>query len=275
MITKIISKITKPFSRKGLRGIPLVKIFYRFLVYLLNPIKIQGQKMFLDPEDELGLLTRPDYEDYEVEIYKRTVKEKGTVLDIGANIGYHTLIFAKLVGPEGKVYAFEPDPINFHYLKKNILINNHKNIIPIQKAVSSETEKGRLYLTSSKTHRKIYELEENLPSIEIETIKLDEYIQEKIDFIKMDIEGSEGMALEGMTSLLKKNKPLKIIMEFVPSWIEKTGIEPIGCLRKIIESGFKIYKINAKERKLEFIEELEGICGKNKEKGAYLFCVKK
>ena len=67
-------------------------------------------------------------------LVKRIVRNGDIVVDIGAHIGYYTLIFARLVGPKGKVFAFEPEPNNFNLLIKNIKINGYKNIIPVQKA---------------------------------------------------------------------------------------------------------------------------------------------
>ena len=77
---------------------------------------------------------------------KQEVKEGNNVIDIGANIGYFTLLFAKLVGPNGKVFAFEPDPTNFSILKKNIEENNYDNVILSQKAISDKTETTKLFL---------------------------------------------------------------------------------------------------------------------------------
>lgn len=84
--------------------------------------------MFLEATDCLGLLTHEIHEPLMTEIIKRETKEGDVVLDIGAHIGYYTLMFARLVGKEGKVFAFEPDPDNFTLLKKNIEINRDQRL---------------------------------------------------------------------------------------------------------------------------------------------------
>ncbi len=78
------------------------------------------------------------------------IKPGQTVIDVGANIGYYnTLQFAKLVGPTvSRVYAFEPDPDNFALLRKNVAQNGYANVVCIQKAVSDQTSKLKLFRNS-------------------------------------------------------------------------------------------------------------------------------
>ena len=72
-------------------------------------IEIDGQKLFLDKEDSLLLSTRKNnYDRFEIECLKQIIKKGDTVVDLGANIGYYTLILAQLVGKSGHVHAFEP-----------------------------------------------------------------------------------------------------------------------------------------------------------------------
>ncbi len=107
-----------------------------------NFAEVQGQKMFLDKKDVLGLSINGVYEPLETKLVRKEVKKSDVVLDIGANIGYYTLILAKLVGKKGRVFAFEPDPTNFALLKKNISINGYKNVILVPKAVAGKTRRG-------------------------------------------------------------------------------------------------------------------------------------
>jgi len=213
--------------------------------------------MFVEPADGLELLIKPFHEEFETEIFKKEIKKGDTVLDLGAHIGYYTLLAARLVGAKGKVFAFEPEPTNFALLKKNIEINNYQNVIPVEKAVSNKNGKGRLYLKEKKTQNRIYDSQENDPFIEIETVKLEDYIKEKVDFIKMDIEGSEVMAAKGMTSLFQKNQQIKIMTEFYPRLIEKSGENPLEFLKLLKKCGFSLNKINSQDKKIEPIEDLE------------------
>ena len=215
--------------------------------------------MFVEPGDGLELLIKPSHEEFETEIFKKEIKKGNIVLDLGAHIGYYTLLAARLVGVKGKVFAFEPEPTNFALLKKNIEINNYQNVIPIQKAVSNENGKGRLYLKEKKTQNRIYDSQEKDPFIEIETIKLEDYIKEKVDFIKMDIEGSEAIATRGMIALFQKNQPMKMIIEFYPNLIKKSGEDPLEFLKLLKKYDFSLEKINSQDKKLEPVENLEEI----------------
>ena len=85
-------------------------------------------KMFLHPNDGLRLSIRGIYDKYGTIIIKRNVKKNDVVIDLGAHIGYYTLMMAKLVGESGKVFAFEPEPRNLVLLKKNIKVNCYNNI---------------------------------------------------------------------------------------------------------------------------------------------------
>jgi FkbM family methyltransferase len=275
-ILKTFRKAVKPFLQiEGIGNFYPVKLGYKFLINLFNPIEIQGSKMFISPRDGLGLLITPIHEEFETELFKREVKRGDVVLDLGAHIGYYTLLAAKIVGEKGKVYAFEPDPGNYGLLKKNIEANGYKNVIAVQKAISNKTEKGRLFLRGDGVSRRLYDANHKYSSIETETVKLDDYFKDydgKINFIKMDIEGSEGNAVKGIIGLLKRNGALKMIMEFRPENIRESGADPLETLETLIGFGFKLYNLNSDKRSLELVSEPKSICGD--EIKTYLFCVK-
>lgn len=198
---------------------------------------VQGHKMFLD-QSSIDLSIKEISEPLVTELVKNEIKKGDVVLDIGANIGYYTLIFAKLVGEEGKVYAFEPDPNTFALLKKNIEVNKYQNVILEQKAVSNKTGKIKLYLSSYSVDNRTYDSGDDRKCIEIESIRLDDYFKnydKKISMIKMDIQGAENTAVEGMTTLLEKNEKLRVITEFWPIGLRRSGTEPEKFLKLLEE----------------------------------------
>lgn len=259
---------------------PIRVIFY-FLHRYLHPdvVQVENHQIFLDPKDSLYLSINPAWDKHVVEFVKKEVKKEDTVLDIGANIGYFTLLFARLVGEHGKVFAFEPHPVNFGLLKKNICINNYSNVILNQKAATNKTGVVELFL-HRKSHggHSLYKGRYTNTSTKVEAIRLDDYFKNydgKIDFIKMDIEGSEGEAFLGMLSLLKKNDHIKIVTEFAPFMLRASSVQPEEYLRLLVEQGFKLFAINEQTAVAEPIT-IDELIPKCRDNGSliYLFCVK-
>lgn len=216
---------------------------------------IDGHQMLLDSKDSLNLSIFGVYEPLETELIKKIIKTGDTVIDIGANIGYYTLILARLVGKEGKVFAFEPEQSNFCLLNKNIKINNYNNIKAIKKAVSNKTGQTDLYISEeNKGDHKIYYSGDNRQSVKIDVTRLDDYFLDfkgEINLVKIDIQGAEGGAIEGMNKILQKNKNLKIISEFWPKGLKDFGTDGKDFLQFFSNKDFKIYQIEEKIKKIK------------------------
>ena len=217
---------------------------------------VQGSKMFLDPGDSLDLSINGVYGELDTKIIREEIHEGDIVIDVGANIGYYTLIFAQLVGSSGKVFAFEPEPKNFEILKKNIEINNYPNIVAEQKIVSDKSGIVKLFIAEHGIvgHR-INQQKSSQKFIEIESIILDNYIKKlnldnKINFIKIDVEGSEPKVLEGAKEIMQKSNQLKIFTEFNREAVKKYSVEPKEMIDLLYRNGFKIYLPNYKENKI-------------------------
>lgn len=273
-------KSVKLISGRGIGGFYPVRTIDKFITSHLRPklVEVHGHKMFIDARDTLGLAVGA-YEPLQTELVKKIIKTGDVVLDIGANIGYYTLIFAKLVGEKGKVFAFEPGPSNFTLLKKNVEINGYQNVTSVQKAVSNKTGKIRLYLSHSITGHRIYDTHDGRKFIEIEVVRLDDYFKNykgRIDFIKIDIEGAEGAAIRGMSSLLRKNKNLKIVTEFNPRRLKEFGLEPGRYLKLLLKHGFKLSNVDEQKKKIEPTDIAELLKTYTPEKGNYtnLLCAR-
>ncbi len=242
-----------------------------------NFVEVEGHKMYLDPLDSLRISIYKSYEELETKLVKDIVKNGNVVVDIGANIGYYTLLFAKLVGEKGKVFAFEPEPNNFDLLKKNIEINGYKNINLINKAVSNKSGKIKLYLNDVNTscHSLIAENPNN-QYIEIDSIKLDDFfeINQKIDFIKIDVEGAELESLKGMSNLLNQNNDTKILLEFNPSMLKSFGVTPQEYLNLLMDFNFKIYELDENTENLKQIKSPGDLAKINLGKCTNLLCIK-
>src|SRR3989344_838016 len=258
----IFKKIVGKFHGKNLGKIPGLRWLRQFLFERLKPQKItlidvQDFKLFIDPRDQgvaQYLLLYGIFGEYETELIKNLVKPGMVVIDVGANIGYFTVIFAKLVGSTGKVYAFEPDPYNYDLLSRNIKFNNLSNVVLIPKALSDSTGKIKLLLDKTNLGNMSFaaqNISDGGGEIDVETITLDDYLGErKADFIKIDVQGAEGLVFGGAEKTLQ-NSPLKILMEFWPYGLKNLSADPLALLRGLENKGFKIKILNPQKHQLE------------------------
>ena len=244
-------------------------------------VEIEGRKIFTRNNDGLALSIFKIYEPNQTEIVKKYVHEGDIVIDIGAHVGYYTLLMAQLVGENGKVYSFEPDPVNFQLLKKSVEINGFENVVLIQKAVSNITDKVKLFLGDNDSAiNRIYDakLGDAKESIDAESVTIDEYFKENnelINFIKIDSEGSEVKIINGMEQFLSRNQELVMMTEFFPFLIKKSGDEPNQYLKSLEKFGFSLYNIldkNEKTNKINSENFLES--GINSQYCTNLLCIK-
>lgn len=219
---------------------------------------ILGHRMYLDAADSLQLSINGVYEKFEGDFLMGLIKDGDVIVDVGANIGYYTLQFARKVGPKGHVFAFEPDPENFATLSKNIKLNGYQNVTLVQKAVSDKTQKLKLYYSEDhKGDHRTYASEDNRRSFEIEAISLDDYFATNptsINLIKMDIQGFEYYALKGMVSVFANHPNLILASEFWPYGLKQAGADPKALLELLISSGFKVSELSEAHKTLIPIE---------------------
>lgn len=254
----ILRKIITVFSESSIIKfiIGILNNSLKTVIPLFN-LSISGQIFYahtLDRLIALFLLKFGMWEKGEVNVFKKTIQEGWIVLDIGANIGYPSLLLSKLVGKSGKVIAFEPDKDNLQILRKNIKANNIQNIKVVPMAVSDHTGDGTLFVSDSHSgdHRIYNPTGEERKTQNIKTISLDDYSKSnnKINFIQMDVEGAEELVFKGMKRMLAKNKKINILMEFWPEGLREIGSSPVDFLKMIKSLGFKLNYIDGNSGKL-------------------------
>jgi FkbM family methyltransferase len=194
------------------------------------------------------------YETGTTSLFERALKSGMTVIDIGAHAGYYALLAARLVGSQGRVFAFEPDPANCQLLQKNVSLNSYANIAICPRAVAERSGRSRLLLDPRGNDRNalIQDTErtngvESKYSTEVETISVDDFLEETrvegVDLLKIDAEGAECGILRGMSRALSRAAVQRMIMEFCPVACEQDGITPEALLRRIVDYGLAIYCI--------------------------------
>lgn len=246
------------FRTLDLSAIPGLRLVRQTLIEKTRRPQVRvlhGATLFLDPQDSLGLSWHKAFEPMETKFFSTHIQPGQTVVDIGANIGYFTTLFSKKVGPKGSVIAFEPDRDNFALLKKNVELNNCSNVELVNSAVSDKDGSLRLFVSSENAgdHRS-YDSGDGRPSYNVPCVRLDTFLNcrnKPISFIKMDIQGAEFAALNGMQETLNKNHGLTLVTEFQPNSLEDFGVSGQAVLDLLLSFGFILEEIQEKEQTIQ------------------------
>jgi FkbM family methyltransferase len=161
----------------------------------------------------------------ERQVLKSTLAEGSIVVDVGANIGIYSLFLSRCVGPTGIVHSFEPSADNFRRLRATTC--KLANVRLCQAAVGERSERSRLYVSNELNvdHRVYLPQGDSRPAVAIDIIALDDYFKsgQRVDLIKMDIQGYELHALRGAKRLLADNPNIKFLFELWPYGLKQAG----------------------------------------------------
>jgi FkbM family methyltransferase len=177
-----------------------------------------------------------EYSEGEVDLFRQVVTAGQVVLDVGANIGAHTLFLARQVGPSGMVMAFEPQRILFQMLCANMAINSIMNTICVQHAVGAAEgslvvppiDYGRAYNFGA-VRMAVSGMGEQVP-----VVPLDIYRLQRCDFIKIDVEGMELQVLAGARDLIARLRPTLYVENEKPEHADE-------LIREIDALGYAMY----------------------------------
>ena len=165
-----------------------------------------------------------------------------TLLDIGANVGYFSVLGAQAVGPSGTVVAIEPDPTNYALLCANLWEARAGNVEPIRAAASSFSGPLPLSLSNDNCgdHRSFIE-RPGERVLAVSGVRVDEVFDadSRVDLVKIDIQGADHRAVLGMEGLLARCQPL-LLVEFWPRGIEELGDRPVDVLSYYRSLGFSV-----------------------------------
>jgi FkbM family methyltransferase len=211
-----------------------------------DTVEADGHLLEVEPHDRAvgaRLRRRGIWSAAETDLCKREIREGMRAVDVGANIGYFTLLFARLVGPTGHVYAFEPEPRNFELLQRNVARNRYTTVTAVPRAVSRASGSQQLFKSPDNLgdHRLAHG-PTGREWVEVSVVALDEFFaaDARVDFIKLDIQGAECGALHGARALLKRSHPVCLITEFWPAGIRAFGDDPEQYLQELSALGFRL-----------------------------------
>lgn len=175
------------------------------------------------------------WEAYETKLFIERIVEHSNVIDVGANIGYYSVIAADQLNGTGYVAAFEPDFANFTLLQKNLQENCVTKIDAVHSALSDHEHQGKLYLSKSNFgDHQVYDSGKGREYQKINLINGTDYLKRKIDHIdllKIDTQGAEYAVLSGLMPLLMASGDrLSMIIEFWPFGLRKAGASAYSVL---------------------------------------------
>ncbi|MCE9552270.1 MAG: FkbM family methyltransferase [Planctomycetes bacterium] len=213
-----------------------------------------GFLMDLDLSDWLGqhVYVTGDYEDYTGRVLSSLISPGGTFLDVGANVGFFSLLASQCVGTNGKVIAFEPVPAVRKEFLRNLQINGIHNVVIREEAVSSQEGEAKVYV-GPQNHRGTSSLRSSArglasDQVSIHTIDLDSALPESVamgvSVLKIDIEGAESLAVQGMRRLLESRHP-DIIIEMSDHFLREFGSSGQDLHDTITAYGYRMYWINS------------------------------
>jgi len=214
-------------------------------------------KMYVDTRDIAiapHLLFGGHWELWITKLFCELLRPGMTVVDVGANFGYYTLLAAAGVHLENHVHAIEADPHIFEILNRNVELNGYDHIVKSYHCAALDVRRevtlhryrdhfGSNTIFSDPADPRI------TGTVQVQGIPLDELITTPVDLMKIDAEGCEPLIFEGMKELIRRSPKIQILMEFAPHMI-RTTIDPMEFLKRIRGAGLAVQVVNF-ESKLE------------------------
>lgn len=197
-----------------------------------------------EPATDIGgkLYRGEMFEEDELSIAKRYIKNDSTILDIGANIGLHALGFSSMA-KDGLVIAFEPQPRTFRTLEKNIVQNGIGNIIPLNLAIAESPRIAEFYVMADDAYSSLIDTGRKVLSEKIKVMcaSIDGVLGDvKADFVKIDVEGLELNVLQSMRGQIERFHPV-IFCEIYKGKIDSN--DPHATIGYLRDFGYKVYRV--------------------------------
>lgn len=187
------------------------------------------------------------YEPIQTAWFKQCLCPGDVVIDVGASFGWYTTLAASLVGPTGKVFAFEPSPISSHVVEEMIQDSILQNVILTKAAVGRENGNVSLFLPTTRYLHSpsILQSDPGFVPIQVPVIALDHFAPlvnvPKVKLVKIDVEGYEPDVLAGMERLIKEKRIENIICEFNSGWLRRNSMTPNQLHVRFLDLGYQVH----------------------------------
>jgi FkbM family methyltransferase len=219
-------------------------------------------KMYVDTRDisiAPHLLFGGHWELWISKLFCELLRPGMTVVDVGANFGYYTLLAAAAIHLDSHIYSIEADPHNFEILNKNVEVNGYQKIVMTYQCAALDTCR-KVTLRQFKNHfgsNGIF-CDPGDPriagSVQVPGFPLDELITEPVDLVKIDAEGAEPLIFQGMQELIRRSPKIQILMEFAPQMIQAT-LDPREFLNRIRRAGLKVQGVSYESKVEDWPDE--------------------
>lgn len=194
---------------------------------------------------------RRDYEPLVSHFIGKIVRPGDYAIDVGANVGYHALHMATIVGEKGKIFAFEPHPGNCELIELSIEANHLTNLELFPYAAGDAAGEIELLVEGNHTNARLNTNPDfdssTAKKYPVRIVKIDEYLGDipRLRFVKIDAEGAEPMVVAGMSELITLHRPI-LLFEFFPDFIRMTSqSDPEQFLEQIIGCGYRLFVIGS------------------------------
>lgn len=180
-------------------------------------------KIIIDPQNgflDAQIYALKLYEPHIVREFVDNISEGDVCIDIGANIGHHTIIMSQCVGINGKVFAYEPIPYIRKQMEESLALNNLTNVTIVPDALSNEDGLLHLHINKGNVAGSSFVNTYTEGTIPVQVHTLDSYKYQRVDFIKIDVEGFEYNVLLGGKGLIEKHHPV-VLFEYSPLYYLK------------------------------------------------------
>jgi FkbM family methyltransferase len=192
----------------------------------------------------------------ETRFFREHVRPGMTIVDMGAHVGFYTVQFSRLVGETGAVHAFEPDPFCASVLRDRLRRLASARNVHVEEAAVGETECARTLYCSNRDRatNRTYPLDPHTPAetVQVSMLSLDAYCRahgiDRIDAVKIDVEGAEVSVLRGMRETMSRHPPAWMFIEFCPKQLVGAGETPEAFWQALAADGYESYATEGSER---------------------------
>jgi FkbM family methyltransferase len=244
--------------RLGFHRLPKIKglfatWYYRYAVRQgVVTVPTVGGPIAIDLSDDPiagRLVVYGEWEADMTRFYQKTIRPGMRVVDCGAHVGYFTVLFSKLVGKEGRIYSFEPDPVNRQFLYENTAYLTNCVVYPYAVSDGNGTatlfERPKGWFEKHNRGMRTLEGEGEGYAVTVTKTALDDCIPWPVDLIKLDIEGHEAKAWRGMEAIVRNSPGIIVVSEVSTHLISRKEVKDIFDF--IHSLGLRVYTLEGRE----------------------------